>query len=281
MNGSTEMERDKKAFHAAHWNLDNLVTAFEKHAAQHGEPRHGQLITLAQDIKKDAQNIATGMMISTGDAVGIRSDKIAHALRAAEKQDTKPYLVRGLTRIQDAAKSLAVNLADAGKQVRTMVKDKVPGADQVVKAFDNVLDATSHYMTLGMKRLTGLAHGMDPEDRYAIGFASGHLQSAQDIAIDQRKRDVLQCLKNPHIGEYGLQEAKRLGMIEPCKSVHRGTVLNVIGLEAVLKNAKGQLLALPVAPDFKFKAGDNLVMKDRGDGFYSGKRQLVERGMER
>ena len=32
---------------------------------------------------------------------------------------------------------------------------------------------------------------------------------------------------------------------------------------------------------FKFKAGDNLVMKDRGDGFYSGKRQLVERGVER
>ena len=265
-----------KEFHTAHQDLNAFLDAFEKHVAEHGEPGHGQLIVLTQDIKKDAQNIATGM-ISTGDAVDIQSGKIA----PVGSPDPKPLLARGLTRIQDAAKSLAVNLADAGKQVRTMVKDKVPGADQVVKAWDNVLDATSHYMTLGMKRLTGLAHGMDPEDRYAVGFASGHLQSAQDIALDQRKRGILQTLKHPGLGEFVLQDAKRLGMIAESKSVHRGTVLNVIGLEAIMKNAKGQLLALPVTPDFKFKAGDNLVMKDRGDGFYSGKRQMVERGMER
>ncbi len=264
------MSTDKE-FHAAHQDLNDYVDAFARQVAERGD-----LIKLAQDIKKDAQNIATGM-ISTGDAVDIQSGKIA----PFGSPDPKPLLARGLTRIQDAAKSLAVNLADAGKQVRTLVKDKVPGADQVVKAWDNVLDATSHYMTLGMKRLTGLATGMDPEDRYAMGFASGHLQSAQDVAIDQRRRGILQSLKSPHLGEYGLQEAKQSGMIEPCKSVHRGTVLNVVGLEAVLKNAKGQLLALPVPPDFKFKAGDNIVMKDRGDGFYSGKRQLVERGVER
>ena len=271
------MSATDKELLAAHRNLDDLVTAFEKHVAQHGEPQPGQLVTLAQDIKKDAQNIATGM-ISVGDARDIQSGKMAPA---AGSPDHKPLLARGLTRIQDAAKSLAVNLADTGKQVRALVKDKVPGADQVAKTFDNVLDATSHYMTLGMKRLTGLARGMDPEDRYTMGFASGHLQSAQDVAIDQRKRGILQNLKSPHLGEHVLQDAKRLGMIEPCKPVHRGTVLNVVGLEAVLKNAKGQLLALPVTPGFQFKAGDNIVMKDRGDGFYAGKRQLVERGMER
>ena len=271
------MSTTEKEFHAAHQDLNDYVDAFAKQVAERGShPAGGQLAQLAQDIKKDAQNIATGM-ISTGDAVDIQSSKIV----PVGNPDPKPLLARGLTRIQDAAKSLAVNLSDAGKQVRTLVKDKVPGADQVVKAFDNVLDATSHYMTLGMKRLTGLAHGMDPEDRYTMGFASGHLQSAQDIAIDQRKRGILQSLKSPHLGEHVLQDAKRLGMIEPCKPVHRGTVLNVVGLEAVLKNAKGQLLALPVTPDFRFKSGDNLVMKDRGDGFFTGKRQLVERGMER
>ena len=267
----------EKEFHAAHQDLNDYVDVFAKQVAERGD-----LMKLAQDIKKDAQDIATGM-ISIGDAKAIQSGEIAPA---AGNPDHKPLLARGLTRIQDAAKSLAVNLSDAGKQVRTLVKDKVPGAglaggNQVVKAWDNVLDATSHYMTLGMKRLTGLAHGMDPEDRYTMGFASGHLQSAQDVALDQRKRGILQSLKSPHLGEHVLQDAKRLGMIEPCKPVHRGTVLNVVGLEVVLKNAKGQLLALPVTPDFKFKAGDNIVMKDRGDGFYSGKRQLVERGMER
>jgi len=273
MNANTT----EKEFHAAHQDLNALVEAFEKHVKEHGEPQHGQLIDLAQDIKKDVKNIQTGMT-SVDEAKAIQTGEIAPAQGQANH---KPLLTRGLTRIQDAAKSLAVNLADAGKQVRTLVKDKVPGADQVVKTFDNVLDATSHYMTLGMKRLTELAHGMDPEDRYLMGFASGHLQSAQDVARDQRKRGILQSLKSPHLGEHALQDAKRLGMIEPCKPVHRGTVINVIGLEAVLKNAKGQLLALPVTPDFHFKAGDNLVMKDRGDGFYAGKRQLVERGMER
>ena len=271
------MSSTEKEFQSAYRNLDDMVAAFEKHVTAHGEPGHGQLITLAQDIKKDAKIIRAGMF-SVADAKSIQAGEIVPVDGPVEH---KPWLTRGLTRIQDAAKSLAVNLADAGKQVRVLVKDKVPGADQVTKAFDNVLDATSHYMTLGMKRLTDLAHGMDPEDRYTMGFASGHLQSAQDIAIDQRKRGILQNLKSPHLGEHVLQDAKRLGMIEPCKPVHRGTVLNVVGLEAVLKNAKGQLLALPVAPDFRFKAGDNLVMKDRGDGFYSGKRQMVERGMER
>lgn len=266
-----------KEFHAAHQDLNAFVDAFEKHVKEHGEPKHGQLMVLTQDIKKDAQNIAIGM-ISAGDAKAIQTGEIAQADGQASH---KPLLARGLTRIQDAAKSLAGNIADAGKQVRTMVKDKVNGADQVAKAWDNVLDATSHYMTLGMKRLISLAHGMDPEDRYAVGFASGHLQSAQDIALDQRKRGVLQTLKHPGLGEFVLQDAKRLGMIAETKPVHRGTVLNVIGLEAIMKNAKGQLLALPVTPDFKFKAGDKLVMKDRGDGFYSGKRQMVERGMER
>jgi hypothetical protein len=268
-------------FHAAHYDLDAMVDAFEKHVAEHGEPGHGQLIMLSHDIKKDAGNIATGMA-SVGDAKAIQVGEIAPAQGQANH---KPLLTRGLTRIQDAAKSLAVNLADAGKQVRTLVKDKVPGSDTVAKAWDNVLDATSHYTTLGMKRLTGLAQGMDSEDRYAVGFASGHLQSAQDASLVQRKRGIIQTMNMPRMGEYivqyVLQDAKRLGMIEPCKSVHRGTVLHVVGSEAVLKNAKGQLLALPVTPDFKFKAGDNLVMKDRGDGFYSGKRQLVERGVER
>ena len=267
----------EKQFNAANRHLIDLVNAFEKHVGEHGEPKHGELIVLAGAIKNDVKVIRAGIF-DVVDAKGIQTGEI---VPVDEPADHKPGLAKGLTRIQDAAKSLGLNLADAGKQVRTMVKDKVPGAGQVVKAWDNVLDATSHYMTLGMKRLSELAHGMDQEDRYAIGFASGHLQSAQDIAIDQRKRGILQNLKSPHLGEHVLQDAKRLGMIEPCKPVHRGTVLNVVGLEAVLKNAKGQLLALPVAPDFRFKAGDNLVMKDRGDGFYSGKRQMVERGMER
>lgn len=263
----------EKAFHAAHQDLNDYVDAFAKQVAERGShSAKGQLAQLAQDIKKDAQNIATGM-VSTRDAVDVQSGKVG----PVGNPDPKPLFVRGLTRIQDASKSLALNLAEAGKQVRTLVKEKMPGADRVVKAWDNVLDATSHYTTLGMKRLTGLAHGMDQKDRYIMGFTSGHLQSAQDIAIDQRKRGILQNLKSPHLGEHVLQDAKRLGMIEPCKPVHRGTVLNVVGLEAVLKNAKDQLLALPVTPDFKFKAGDNLVMKDRGDGFYSGKRRGVER----
>ena len=133
----------EKEFHAAHQDLNDYVDAFAKQVAERGShPAKGQLAQLAQDIKKDAQNIATGM-ISTGDAVDIQSGKIA----PVGNPDPKPLLARGLTRIQNAAKSLAVNLADAGKQVRTMVKDKMPGADQVVKAWDNVLDATSHYTT--------------------------------------------------------------------------------------------------------------------------------------
>ena len=153
--------------------------------------------------------------------------------------------------------------------------------DKITKAWDNVLDATQHYTAVGMNRLSGIAKGLQSDrDRYDVGFVSGHLQTTQDAALAQRKLGIQVSLSSPHLGEYALADARKLGMIAESKSVHRGTVVNVIGKDAVLKNAKGQLLALPVAPDFKFRHGDNVVMKEHG-GTYAGKRQIVDRGMER
>ncbi|EGQ61518.1 hypothetical protein GGI1_07137, partial [Acidithiobacillus sp. GGI-221] len=34
------------------------------------------------------------------------------------------------------------------------------------------------------------------------------------MALDQRRRGILQSLKSPHLGEHALRDAKQLGMIE-------------------------------------------------------------------
>jgi hypothetical protein len=259
----------------SHEDVKQALDEFIKESQQNG---HQHLVDFAQDLKKDAKEIATGM-ISVGDAVDIQRGEIT----SPDGQiDHKPYLSRALDRIQGAAKSLAVNLGETGKQVRTLAKEKLPGAEKITRAWGDVLDAAAHYTTVGMKRLAGLAQGLDKDDQYKIGFASGHLQSAHDVVIEQRRRGLLQALKDPQIGEDVLHHAKAVGIVQtPSKPVHRGSIVNLVGLEAVVKTAKGQILAVPVTPDFKFKAGDNVVLRERGDGFYNGKRQLLDKGIER
>ncbi len=238
------------------------MDAFAKQVQEHGQ--WDRLGDKAADVKENIMGIQTGLDIS----------------HDALTSGRKPFFQQALNRLQESAKSLAVNLGEIGKQTRTMLKDKVPGAEPIVRAFNDVLDATKHYTMLGMQRLSDMAHGRDPEDRYQIGFAAGHLQSAQDIVMDQRKKGIMASLKSPHLGEYALADAKRLGMLGENKSVHRGMVLNVMGNEAVVQNVKGQLLALPVKPDFAFKTGDQVVMRER-EGNYFGKRQVIDKGMER
>ncbi|MGC9217529.1 hypothetical protein, partial [Acidithiobacillus sp.] len=80
-----------KEFHVAHQDLNAFVDAFEKHVKEHGEPKHGQLMVLTQDIKKDAQNISIGM-ISAGDAKAIQTGEIA---RADGQASHKLLLARG------------------------------------------------------------------------------------------------------------------------------------------------------------------------------------------
>ncbi|MBN6741373.1 hypothetical protein JKG47_12650 [Acidithiobacillus sp. MC6.1] len=275
MSAATDLRASQK-------EVLDFVDAFAKRVQEHGQWDRlaggslgvapgtigslagGSLGDKAAAVKENVMGIQTGLDISND------------ALTAGRK----PLFQQALNRLQESAKSLSVNLADIGKQTRTILKDKVPGAEHITRAFDDVLDATKHYTTLGMRHLSDMAQGRDPEDRYAIGFASGHLQSAQDIAVEQRKKGVMASLKSPNLGEYALADAKRLGMLGENKTVHRGTVLNVIGNEAVIRNVKGQMLALPVKSDFAFRSGDQVVMRER-EGNYSGKRQVIDKGMER
>ncbi|MBN6740607.1 hypothetical protein JKG47_08715 [Acidithiobacillus sp. MC6.1] len=253
----------------------DFVDAFAKQVQEHGQwdrPAGGMIGSLgdnAANVKENVMGIQSGLDVSHD------------ALQAAAlTTGRKPLFQQAMNRLQESAKSLAVNLASIGKETRTMLKDKAPGAEHIARAFDDVLDATKHYTTLGLRRLSDMAHGRDQDDRYAIGFAAGHLQSAQDIVMEQRKKGIMISIKSPNLGEYALADAKRLGMLGENKTAHRGTVLNVIGNEAVIQNVKGQMLALPVKPDFPFKTGDHVVMRER-EGNYSGKRQVVDRGMER
>ncbi|MBU2771594.1 hypothetical protein [Acidithiobacillus caldus] len=263
MSTATDLQASQK-------EVMDFVDAFAKQVREHGQwdrPSGGQIGSLGDDVVNLKDNI-TGIqsgMETAGDAL---------------EKGRKPLFQKALDRLQESAKSLSVNLAAIGKQTRAMVKDRVPGAEKIARAFDDVLDATKHYTTLGMQRLSDLAQGRSNEDRYALGFAAGHLQSAQDVALEQRKKGIVASLKSPNLGEYALADAKRLGMLGENRTVHRGTVLNVIGNKVIIKNVKGQLLALPVKSDFAFKTGDNVVMRER-DGAYSGKRQVIDRGMER
>jgi hypothetical protein len=245
----------------AHEDLVAYVDAFAKTVADR-TPLHA----IARSIEKNIGEVTSGIE-NTAITMGERASPSAKDACLNQTFQNARYLTN--------------NLFEASKQVRLLIKENVPSVEKISKAWDNVLDATQHYTTVGINRLAGIAKGLQSgKDRDDLNFTSKTLQATQDEALSQRKAGIMTSLRSPHLSEYALIDAKKLGMIAESKSVHRGTVLNLVGQEAVIKNAKGQLLALPVTPDFKFKRGDNVVMKEQG-GTYTGKRQIVDRGMER
>ncbi|BBF63822.1 hypothetical protein [Acidithiobacillus ferridurans] len=245
----------------AHEDLLAYVDAFAKTVVDR-PPLHA----LARNIEKNVGEVTSGI------------ENVASTMGERASWETKGAC---LSQVQTGTRHMGVNLVEVAKQVRGLIKESVPAVGKIAKAWDNVLDATQHYTTVGMNRLAGVVKCLQSEkDRYDVGFVSGNLQETQDTALALRKAGIQTSLASPHLGEYALADARKLSMIAESKSVHRGTIVNVIGQEAVLKNAKGQLMALPVAPDFKFRRGDNVVMKEHG-GTYSGKRQIVDREMER
>ena len=267
---NTSATPERTRMRVAHEDLLAYVDAFAKTVADR-PPLHA----VARNIEKNVGEVTSGM---ENIAIMMTEQHFANTLSEHGWQATRDA---SLNQAQSGARNLTDNLIEAAKQVRGLIKENVPLIDKITKAWDNVLDATQHYTAVGMNRLAGIAKGLQSDrDRYDVGFVSGHLQTTQDAALAQRKLGIQVSLSSPHLGEYALADARKLGMIAESKSVHRGTVVNVIGQDAILKNAKGQLLALPVAPDFKFKRGDNVVMKEHG-GTYAGKRQIVDRGMER
>lgn len=117
-------------------------------------------------------------------------------------------------------------------------------------------------------RLKGLADGHLPDSmREAVAYSRGALDTATQVALDQRERGILASLTGP-LADYALEDARKLGLLAQPEREESGVLLAKVPPEAVLTREDGSLVAVPVPPDLVADAGKPVHLRADEIGVY-------------
>ncbi|MBU2859427.1 hypothetical protein HF290_03060 [Acidithiobacillus ferrooxidans] len=101
----------------------------------------------------------------------------------------------------------------------------------------------------------------------SAAYARGALDTATQVALEQRKRGIVASLSGP-LAEHALADAGRVGLLSGPKPEEVGVWLAKVPPEAVLGRADGSLVAVPVPPDFEAETGKPVRMVADEIGVY-------------
>ncbi len=79
----------------------------------------------------------------------------------------------------------------------------------------------------------------------SASYARGALDTATQVALEQRKRGIVASLNGP-LAEYAIEDARNLGMLAQPEKEESGVLLAKVPPEAVLAREDGTMVALPV-----------------------------------
>ena len=79
----------------------------------------------------------------------------------------------------------------------------------------------------------------------SAAYARGALDTATQVALDQRKRGIVASLNSP-LAEYAIEDARNLGMLSQPERAESGILLAKVPPEAVLAREDGSMVAVPV-----------------------------------
>ena len=79
----------------------------------------------------------------------------------------------------------------------------------------------------------------------SASYARGALDTATQVAMEQRKRGIVASLNSP-LAEYAIEDARNLGMLSQPEREESGVLLAKVPPEAVLGREDGSMVALPV-----------------------------------
>jgi hypothetical protein len=160
-------------------------------------------------------------------------------------------LTQDTARAREAAQAIRKGCGDLSDAI-------ILGSDAVAElrikdAFDfarwnTALTESAKFTGSRSDRLSAYAQAVEnPELREQAAYAQGALDTATQVALEQRKRGILMSLTGP-LAVYALQDGQLLDIIRRPEKEESGVMLAKVSKNAVLQRSDGTLIAVPV-PD--------------------------------
>ncbi len=199
--------------------------------------------------------------------------------------------VENLILTQDAARA-----REASQAVQSGATDLsnriILGSEAVAESFKTDAHVTMHwnaaltesaaFTTSRARRLDGYAKAVEKQElREAAAYARGALDTATQVALDQRKRGILMSLTGP-LADYAIQDARSLGMLAQSMPEETGVVLGKAPPEALLQREDGTWTAVPMARQdlLRLEVGQSVSLVADELGVYTRKEIAMEKQTE-
>ena len=191
------------------------------------------------------------------------------------------------TRINNAVENLILTVnpglaAEAAQHVQAGATDLsnsiILGADAVAESlvkdaaeftqWNSELTESALFTQVRSARLENYEQAVsNVELQKSAAYARGALDTATQVALEQRRRGIMSSLNGP-LAEHALADAHLIGLLAEPKPEEVGVWLAKVPPEAVLGRADGSLVAVPVPPDFDVEAGKPVRMVADEIGVY-------------
>lgn len=178
-----------------------------------------------------------------------------HSIKSAHGQINSGVenmiLTQDTARAREAAQAIRKGCGDLSDAI-------ILGSDAIAElrikdAFDfagwnSALTESAKFTDSRSDRLSAYAQAVEnPELREQAAYAQGALDTATQVALEQRKRGILMSLTGP-LAVYALQDGQRLDIIRRPEKEESGVMLAKVSKNAVLQRSDGTLVAVDV-PD--------------------------------
>ena len=194
-------------------------------------------------------------------------------------------LTQDVTRAREASQAVQAGATDLSNRI-------ILGSEAVAESFKTDAHVTGYwnaaltdsvaFTSSRSRRLDGYAKAVDHQElREAAAYARGALDTATQVALEQRKRGILMSLTGP-LADYAIQDARNLGMLAQSVKEETGLVLGKASPEALLQREDGSWTAVPMAKAdlSKLEVGQSVSLVADEIGVYRRKEITMEKQAE-
>ncbi|MBN6739480.1 hypothetical protein JKG47_02815 [Acidithiobacillus sp. MC6.1] len=103
---------------------------------------------------------------------------------------------------------------------------------------------------------------------YDLGYAAGGLDTAAQVAREQRVRGIRMSIDGP-LGEWALNDAHTLGLMDAAGPKEQGRWVGKAAGYGVIEKDSGNFVAVPVPPDFMAEVGKPITLHENEMGAYT------------
>lgn len=160
-------------------------------------------------------------------------------------------MTQDVTRAREAAQVIRKGCGDLSDAIilgsDAIAEQRIKDAFEFAR-WNRALTESAKFTGGRSDRLDGYAQAVENQElREHAAYARGALDTATQVALEQRKRGILISLNGP-LAEYALQDGWLNGVVQRPEKEESGVMLAKVSQHAVLQREDGTLVAVPV-PD--------------------------------